>query len=257
MENKEKIAFLKTLFYIAVNDDELTEAEENYFFELGKSFDLTEEEVTEIKYEMYFHIETLEDIVSGIKSDDTKELLINELLSLCFIDNNYSEEERQGILIICELMKFDVNRFAKIESNFKKEHRLKLVNNFVKKTLETGKSTLLSLGNKIQADSKVVSKSVSKGVKSINNKISSTLEITRKTKEENEALREKLKNNNVTESIKQKIILQLNNKILNLTTQLKIEKERKDKNEEMIELLQMQIIELTKTKEVAENIQTA
>lgn len=90
MANKEKIAFLKTLFYIAINDSDLTGVETDYFFELGKSFDLAEEEVIEIKYEVYFHIETLEEILSEIKSDELKELLINELLSLCFVDNSYT-----------------------------------------------------------------------------------------------------------------------------------------------------------------------
>lgn len=257
MLHQEKIAFIKTLLFIAMNDNELSEEEEKYFQELGASLDITSEELFEIKDEIFFHLCSIDSILDEIHTDEVKETLIRELLSLCFLDNNYSDEERQGIITICEFLNFDINYFEELEHFYEVENKKNIFNKFVKKTIETSKITLRTLGKRIQNDSQVVSQSVSKGVKLLNQKISSSIEIARKTKEENEELREKLKNNTLTEAIKQKVIIQLNNKILNLTAQLKAEKERNDKNEEMIELLQLQIQELIETKEVAESIKTA
>ena len=61
----------------------------------------------------------------------------------------------------------------------------------------------------------------------------------------------------LTEAVKQKVIVQLHSKISNLMQQLKIERERNQRNEEMIRLLQAQIDDLMLTMEVAENAKTA
>ena len=82
-------------------------------------------------------------------------------------------------------------------------------------------------------------------------------ESAKKAKEENKQLREQLKKDTLTEAVKQKVILQLHSKITNLMQQLKVERERNQKNEEMIRLLQAQIDDLMLTMEVAENAKTA
>ena len=66
-----------------------------------------------------------------------------------------------------------------------------------------------------------------------------------------------MKKDTLTEAVKQKVILQLHSKITNLMQQLKVERERNQKNEEMIRLLQAQIDDLMLTMEVAENAKTA
>ena len=79
----------------------------------------------------------------------------------------------------------------------------------------------------------------------------------KKAKEENKELREQLKKNNLTEAVKQKVIVQLAAKIASLKEQLQNEKKRNQQNEEMIRELQAQIEDLLLTMEVAENAKTA
>ena len=78
-----------------------------------------------------------------------------------------------------------------------------------------------------------------------------------KAKEENKALREQLKKVTLTETIKQKVIVQLGAKITSLTEQLHAERKRNEQNEEMIRALQAQIDDLIETMEVAQSVKTA
>ena len=70
-------------------------------------------------------------------------------------------------------------------------------------------------------------------------------------------LREQLKKTTLTETIKQKVIVQLGAKIATLTEQLQAERKRNQQNEEMIRELQAQIDDLMETMEVAQNAKTA
>ena len=102
-----------------------------------------------------------------------------------------------------------------------------------------------------------VAHSVSAGVGIVGTKISNSVESAKKLREENKALREKMKKETVSEKVKQRVITQLHSKITALSAQLKAEKERNNRNEEMINLLQAQIDDLMETMTVAENAKTA
>ena len=102
-----------------------------------------------------------------------------------------------------------------------------------------------------------VARSVTLGIGFAGNKLSASIESAKKLREENKALREKLQTNTVSEKVKQKVITQLNSKVSTLSAQLKMERERNRRNEEMIELLQAQIDDLTITLDVAQNAKTA
>ncbi len=70
-------------------------------------------------------------------------------------------------------------------------------------------------------------------------------------KKQNKELREELRQKNVDDATKQKVIQQLNNKIELLKKTLEEEKLRADRNEEKIKLLQEQLDDILQTLEVA------
>ena len=115
----------------------------------------------------------------------------------------------------------------------------------------------MKFGKKAMDGSKTALRSVTDGLNTIGSKISFSLESAKKAKEENKELREQLKKNNLTEAVKQKVIVQLAAKIASLKEQLQNEKKRNQQNEEMIRELQAQIEDLLLTMEVAENAKTA
>lgn len=119
------------------------------------------------------------------------------------------------------------------------------------------KDTVVEISPKVKdfivEESSAIYKNFAKGLGKVNTKISDLIKTSKELKKENLELRKILENNTITESIKQKVIIQLNSKIKFLTEQLKIERERNTKNEELIALLQSQIEDFELTLKTAEN----
>lgn len=268
MKQTEKTSYLKALMFMAMADDVITDEEVEYFSNIGLSFGFSPSDIISVKNELEANNETLDIILGGIESYATKIELLYNLLSLCYEDGEYTNDEKSGMWDICTLLGVEIERLSVLEQEIEEQNRLeknpfaKLKNSEMLSNLSIGlkKATDASisgsklLGEKIVKGSSTVAHSVSKGIGMVGSKISSNLELAKKAKEENKVLREKLNKDTLSEAVKQRVITQLHTKISNLNSQLKIEKQRNQRNEELIEILQAQIDDLTLTMNVAESI---
>ena len=268
MEMTERVSYFKALLFIAAADADISQPEFAHFEELGNALDLSQEALDLAMKAVLDDEESIELILAGITEEATKEQLVRELISLCYADGDYSYLEQCGLLDICVLLHFDLKKLAKIETEEEKmfkrhenaqkwhEQADNLAAGFGKLWNVSKKGTVV-LGKNIASGSAAIAHAVTSGLGAVSSKIVLTFESAKKAKEENKQLREQLKKDTLTEAVKQKVIIQLHSKISNLMQQLKVERERNQRNEEMIRLLQAQIDDLMLTMEVAENAKTA
>lgn len=265
MTETEKISYLKALMYIANYDDEINDKELNFFMEFGKKINIQKDKIKEINNSIVNKEEKIEDILKNI-NNEIKTELICDLITICYIDGDYSIIEEIGLRTVCENINFDEDKLKELEEIAKERIKVnkdpikifkhneigtKFFNN-MKHTINSSIEKTEVVGKKIKKESKNVAHHVTSGVSTISSKLSNTFELVKKTKLENKILKEKLKTNNVSEKVKQKIILELNNKIKILNKKLEEEQERNRKNEELISILEEQINDLIDTKTTAE-----
>lgn len=255
----ERKAFLRIIMIIASSDGVLSDDEMQLFYQRGKEFKVSSEELDSIRNSIPTDVDSLvqlEDACALISSGATKHKLLWELIELCYADGEYSEQEAAGMKVICTFLNLNESDLDKIEKAFliKSKSKAKFLSE-AEKLLSVSKSTGKAIGTTIASGTKKASHMIAHGVTSIGSKINVTLEIAKKAKEENRQLRERLKEETVTEAVKQKVIQKLGNKIHILSMQLSEEKKRNEQNEEMIELLQAQIDDLKLTLEAAKNVQ--
>lgn len=116
MKNEEKVPYLKTLMYIALADDMVEESEIVYFTKMGELFGLSEKEVEELQNSVAAKQESIADITKGITERSTKLLLLYDLLALCYVDNNYSLAEQNGMKDICALLGIENTKLEEMEA---------------------------------------------------------------------------------------------------------------------------------------------
>lgn len=116
MRNEERIPYIKTLMYIALADDTIEESEMQYFEQIANIYGLNDDEINSIKESVIERKENIEDILAGITERDTKLTLLYELLALCYVDDNYSIVEKQGMKKICQLMEIEATKLEELES---------------------------------------------------------------------------------------------------------------------------------------------
>lgn len=249
--------YLRALMYIAAADETVSEDEYICFSKIAVSSGLSEEAVAEIKTEIETGKANLQEILSGITDDKTKKKLLHDLLMICFADDSYSVAEQNGMREICALLDVNDKKLAQIEREAKLSHSMQKASGSFLSAVNAGATGTMTLGKKAIDSSGVLLRSVADGLNTVGSKIAFSLESAKKAKEENKALREQLKKTTLTETIKQKVIVQLGAKIATLTEQLQAERKRNQQNEEMIRELQAQIDDLMETMEVAQNAKTA
>jgi len=115
MTEKEKIAYLKALVYIATIDEELDESEKQYLQNIANMYGLKEEQSEQLIRAVIERKESLEDILSAIEDRKTKLLLIYELIALCYADGNYSDKEKAGIIGIGNALNVEASKISEIE----------------------------------------------------------------------------------------------------------------------------------------------
>lgn len=261
MEHNETISYLKAVIFIASVDDSLSDKEIKCFNEVGTSYGLTANEIEDSLCCVKSSKESIESILQGLTTTETKLNLLNDLLALCYADGEYSVVEKNGMRDICLLMDIDESELATIEKSAANQAKKEAANaafaDKMSKAFEAGKNGSMAIGKMVASGSSTLAHSVASGVGLISSKISLSFESAKKAKEENKKLREELKTNTISEAVKQKVILQLNTKIKSLAAQLKAEKRRNEQNEEMIRLLQAQLEDLCATMDVAQNAKSA
>lgn len=116
MEQKQKVAYLKALIYIAAADDTVQDSERAQFTELGKLYGLTNQEVQEIADSVIKKEESLKSILAGITDRPIKLLLLYDLLAICYADNNYSIAEKNTMKTIAALLEIEGSKLTDMEN---------------------------------------------------------------------------------------------------------------------------------------------
>lgn len=116
MEQKQKVAYLKALIYIAAADDAVQDSERAQFTELGKLYGLTNQEVQEIADSVIKKEESLESILARITDRPIKLLLLYDLLAICYADNNYSIAEKNTMKTIAALLEIEGSKLTDMEN---------------------------------------------------------------------------------------------------------------------------------------------
>ena len=116
MDQKQKIAYIKALIYIATADDKVEDAEHEQFTQLGELYGLTELEVQQIADSVIKKEESLESILAEITDRPTKLLLLYDLLAICYADDNYSMAEKNSIRTIAGLLGIEESKLADMEN---------------------------------------------------------------------------------------------------------------------------------------------
>ena len=116
MDQKQQIAYIKALIYIAKADDQVEDAEHEQFTQLGELYGLTELEVQQIADSVIKKEESLESILAEITDRPTKLLLLYDLLAICYADDNYSMAEKNSIRTIAGLLGIEESKLADMEN---------------------------------------------------------------------------------------------------------------------------------------------
>ena len=172
----------------------------------------------------------------------------------------YSIVEQNGMRDICILLDYSLLDLRKLEAEFEKDAQEKEDDEEVSFDFKRAAGVMAKVGKKvakktastIAEEGNDFAHAVAGGIGFVGSKISSTLATAKKVREENEALREELGKMTLSETVKQKVIMQLNDKVSFLKKQLDEERQRNKKNEEIILLLEEQIADLAATIEIAE-----
>jgi len=110
----ERIAYVKTLIYMASIDDNVTEAEKAQINQLAHLYEIPEDRMSEIW--SYVHDKTdLNAIINKIQSRKTKLMLLYELLIVCHADETYGSAEQAGMKEICGMLGIEVEKLHELE----------------------------------------------------------------------------------------------------------------------------------------------
>jgi uncharacterized tellurite resistance protein B-like protein len=115
VDEKEKIAYLKALVYIATIDEEFCDSEKQYLLNISNMYGLNQEQSDDLIKAVIDRKESLEDILSEITDRKTKLLLIYELVALCYADGNYSDIEKTGIINVAKILEIENDKVIVIE----------------------------------------------------------------------------------------------------------------------------------------------
>lgn len=124
MNEKEKVSYIKALVYIALENDTIEQSEEDYLEQMGKIYGLSEDNLSEIKNSVIHKMESLEEILAGLTERSLKLTLLYDLLALCYVDDNYSLIEKQGMRNICEIMGIESNKLEDLEAAMEEQYLL-------------------------------------------------------------------------------------------------------------------------------------
>lgn len=114
--NEEKISFVKALIYVATLDDSgVVDFERNYIASIAKAYGVNDNDIDKL-YDEITNISCIDDVLSNIKDRKIKLLLLKELVALCFIDGNYDDKEKSGMIKICNLLNIEQSKLIEIET---------------------------------------------------------------------------------------------------------------------------------------------
>jgi uncharacterized tellurite resistance protein B-like protein len=108
---EEKMVFLKLLTYLSKIDNDISDNEVNFIKKIAIDIGVNIED-------KFFNseVKNLEELLSCFKSNQSKHILLTELINLALSDDNYSSEERKGVLEISKLLNVSDNKFSELEN---------------------------------------------------------------------------------------------------------------------------------------------
>jgi uncharacterized tellurite resistance protein B-like protein len=93
---EDRVAFLKIMAFIAAADSEISGEEHDTIMAVIDAWDLSDEEANSV-YSVPEAVEDLGPLLRELQNARTPYLLIQELLTLAYLDGHYGAEEREAI----------------------------------------------------------------------------------------------------------------------------------------------------------------
>ncbi|WP_321328445.1 hypothetical protein [uncultured Ilyobacter sp.] len=109
--DEEKVVFLKLLTYLSKIDKNISENEVVFIERIAQDIGVVID-----KNFFDLEVQDLKELLSSFKNEQSKNILLTELINLAFSDDNYSHDERKGILEISRLLDVSESKLSEIEN---------------------------------------------------------------------------------------------------------------------------------------------
>ncbi|AIQ62448.1 hypothetical protein PSTEL_04315 [Paenibacillus stellifer] len=116
MEYQERVSYLEALMFMATIDEKVEENELEHFNRVAAMYGISSDEIESIKEIVLKKEKTVEEILSPIKSRQTKLALIYELLALCYTDGSYNFAEKNGMTNVCNILNIEISKLRDLEN---------------------------------------------------------------------------------------------------------------------------------------------
>lgn len=114
LQENEKNSYLQTMVFISSSDGIISKEEISALKGMASNIGVSEEKVDQLISEVKNGKE-LKEILDGIQNRQAKLLLIYELITLCYADGVYSNNEKESMKNICNLLKVEHAKLFEIE----------------------------------------------------------------------------------------------------------------------------------------------
>ncbi len=112
----QRFAFVNALVYIASSDERITEEERTKITSISRFYGIEDGElINKILFNAINKEVSIGEILRPISERKAKILLINELISFCFIDGEYSEKERNIVHEISTMLHIENEKVLELE----------------------------------------------------------------------------------------------------------------------------------------------
>lgn len=110
----DRVAFAKFYAYLAQSDHEVSLQEKHSLDDLLFAWGLSEPDVLEV-YSVIEHGAVVAELAAQIRNKKTTYLLVQELVTLAMLDENYSEAEKRAVRTIASACDVSLERVESIE----------------------------------------------------------------------------------------------------------------------------------------------
>lgn len=116
MEYQERVSYIEALMFMATIDEKIEENELEHFKQVGAMYGISSEEIESIKKSILKKEKTAEEVLSTIKSRQTKLALIYVLLALCYTNGSYDLAEKNGMTNVCNILNIEISKLHDLEN---------------------------------------------------------------------------------------------------------------------------------------------
>ena len=116
MEYQDRVSYIEALMFMATIDEKIEESELEHFNQVGDMYGISSDEIESIKKSVIKKEKTAEEILSPIKSRQTKLALIYELLALCNTNGSYDLAEKNGMTNVCNILNIEISKLHDLEN---------------------------------------------------------------------------------------------------------------------------------------------